>query len=86
MLVGAWCTFCLLAAAIMLPMLPLEGDEAIAMAQHVRRAHGRGESLWKVFWKGGDPEGATEDKRTPALAEQPDRTVWESWTTRRSGG
>ncbi len=71
--VGAWCTFCLLAAAIMLPMLPLEGDEVIAMAQHMRRAHRRGESLWKVFWKGGDPEGATEDERTPELGELPEQ-------------
>ncbi|HVU94258.1 MAG TPA: vitamin K epoxide reductase family protein [Puia sp.] len=28
--VGSWCTFCLLAATIMLPMLPLEVDEVIA--------------------------------------------------------
>lgn len=71
--VGAWCTFCLLAAAIMLPMIPLEGDEVIAMGQHLLRARRRGESVWRVFWKGGDPEGAEEDERTPELANVPER-------------
>ncbi|MBW3598083.1 MAG: vitamin K epoxide reductase family protein, partial [Planctomycetes bacterium] len=33
--VGHWCTMCLLAAAIMLPMIPLEVDEVIAMFQHL---------------------------------------------------
>ncbi|WP_431210319.1 vitamin K epoxide reductase family protein [Puia sp. P3] len=36
--VGSWCTLCLLAAAIMLPMLPLEVDEVIAMGQHLVQA------------------------------------------------
>ncbi len=69
--VGQWCTFCLLAAAIMLPMIPLEVDEVVAMGQHIVRARRRGESGWKVFWKGGDPEGATKDERSPELMELP---------------
>lgn len=74
-IVGAWCTLCLVAAAIMLPMLPLEGDEVIAMLQHVRRATRRGASLWSVFWKGGEPEGATMDERTPPLVNLADQPV-----------
>lgn len=76
--VGEWCTFCLLAAAIMLPMLPLEGDEVVAMGQHVLRARRRGESTWDVFWKGGSPEGAVEDQRSPelmALPQEPGRVL-----------
>lgn len=69
--VGAWCTFCLLAAAIMLPMLPLEGDEVVAMGQHMVQARRRGESLWHVFWKGGSPEGSTQDGRSPELQALP---------------
>lgn len=65
--VGSWCTFCLLAAAIMLPMIPLETDEVIAMIQHVRQSLRRGENFWKVFWKGGDPGDSQEDARSPAL-------------------
>jgi hypothetical protein len=63
--VGAWCTFCLLAAAIMLPMLPLEVDEVIAMGQHVKRRVKAGEGFWKVFWKGGSGEAAGNDERSP---------------------
>jgi hypothetical protein len=76
-LVGEWCTFCLAAAAIMLPMIPLEVDEVIAMGQFLRRAVKRGESFWKYFWKGGsdaeDRQGGS-DERSPAmltLAEEP---------------
>ena len=33
--VGAWCTFCLVTAIIMLPMIPLQIDEVAAMGQHM---------------------------------------------------
>jgi hypothetical protein len=55
-LVGYWCAFCLLAALIMLPMIPLEVDEVIAMGQFLRRKVKAGESFWKIFWKGGAEE------------------------------
>lgn len=71
--VGSWCTFCLLAAAIMLPMIPLETDEVIAMIQHVRQSMRRGETFWKVFWKGGDPGESQEDERSPALMKLPEK-------------
>ena len=69
--VGAWCTFCLLAAAIMLPMLPLELDEVIAMGQHMRRSKRKGHGLWTVFWKGGPAEDAGQDERSPELVALP---------------
>lgn len=62
-IVGYWCTFCLLAAAIMLPMLPLEVDEVIAMGQFIKRKVKQGESFWKVFWKGGSEEEDKEDEK-----------------------
>ncbi|HEV2147991.1 MAG TPA: vitamin K epoxide reductase family protein [Longimicrobiaceae bacterium] len=71
--VGAWCTFCLLAAAIMVPMIPLEVDEVIAMGQNLAHARRRGESVWRAFWKGGPAEEAGEDRRTPELAALPER-------------
>lgn len=70
--VGEWCTFCLLAAAIMLPMIPLEADEVIAMVQHVRRTTKK-EGFWKVFWKGGDPGASEMDERTPELMTLPEK-------------
>ena len=71
--VGAWCTFCLLAAAIMLPMIPLEVDEVIAMGQHLVQSKRRGTSLWRAFWKGGPAEGSEPDQRTPALHTLPEQ-------------
>ncbi|PTX13130.1 vitamin K epoxide reductase family protein [Pontibacter mucosus] len=61
-MVGAWCTFCLLAAAIMLPMIPLEADEVIAMGQFMKRKLDQGENFWKVFWKGGTIESEEKDE------------------------
>lgn len=74
--VHQWCTFCLLAAALMLPMITLTADEVIAMGQHLRDAIRRGDrggSAWKVFWLGGTAEGCTPDEGTPELSELPDR-------------
>ena len=70
--VGFWCTFCLLAAAIMLPMIPLEVDEVVAMGQHVKRSMDKGTSFWTAFWKGGPADEVGDDERSPALAKLPD--------------
>lgn len=78
LMVHAWCTMCLLAAAIMLPMIPLEVDEVIAMFQHLRQAKQRGDrggSLWTIFWKGGQADGCTPDDRSPELVELPAQPV-----------
>ena len=71
--VGHWCTFCLLAAALMLPMLPLSVDEVVAMGQFMVQAKRKQMNLWKAFWLGGDVEGEGDDERTPALASLPEQ-------------
>lgn len=74
--VGAWCTMCILAAAIMLPMIPLEVDEVFAMVQHLKEAKRRGDrngSLWLIFWKGGSGQQYKVDERSPPLLELPDK-------------
>ena len=73
LVVGEWCTLCLLAAAIMLPMIPLEFDEVIAMGQHMVQRKRRGDNLWKVFWKGGKPVEQNKDERTPKLMQLPQK-------------
>jgi hypothetical protein len=40
----------------MLPMIPLEFDEVMAMNQHMKKAMSRGGKFWYVFWKGGEPK------------------------------
>lgn len=72
--VHEWCTMCLLAALIMLPMIPLEVDEVVAMFQHLKQAKRRGDrggSLWQIFWKGGKADGCTPDDSSPELAQLP---------------
>lgn len=69
--VGYWCTFCLMAAAVMLPMIPLAVDEVVAMGQFMVQAKRKGLNLWTAFWLGGDVEGEGDDDRSPELAELP---------------
>ncbi len=71
--VGHWCTLCLLAAAIMLPMIPLEVDEVVAMGQHLRQSRRAGDSLWSAFWKGGSVTEGTPDERTTPLMAFPQK-------------
>lgn len=63
-IVGHWCTWCLLTAVCMLFMIALAIDEVVAVL-HYLYSQGKG---WKaVFWKGGDAPGSSEDDKTPPL-------------------
>jgi hypothetical protein len=76
LVVHHWCFFCLVAALVMLPMIPLEADEVVAMGQHMIQAKRRGDrggSLWAIFWKGGCAEGSTPDERAPELMALPEK-------------
>ncbi|HUG69365.1 MAG TPA: vitamin K epoxide reductase family protein [Pirellulaceae bacterium] len=75
--VGAWCTFCLLAALIMLPMIPLTLDEVVAMCQFMTQAKREGKPFWRTFWKGDTVEGEGADDRSPPLTA-PISQVWPS--------
>lgn len=74
--VGAWCTLCLLTAALMLFMIPLALDEVVAMVQYVRRERRRGQSAWRVFWLGGE---ATDRARIPAARSESWRPKGMAW-------
>lgn len=88
--VGAWCFLCLVTAIVMLPMIPLQLDEVTAMGQHMVQAKRRGDNLWKVFWKGGEPFEQNQDERSPELMKLPQKpgkvfmaSIWGmsfSWT------
>jgi len=81
--VGHWCTLCLLAAAIMLPMIPLTLDEVVAMCQFLRKAVWRdGKRFWRTFWMGdtlADPDEAAGAERSMpdlhTLPQQPWRVL-----------
>ncbi len=61
-IIGAWCTVCLLSALFMLIMIALSLDEVIAMLQFLVQTHHAGKSVWRAFWLGGDALG---DNLTP---------------------
>lgn len=65
-IVGHWCSFCLLAALCMLPMIPLEVDEVFAMVQFIKKSLRNGKPFWLTFWKGDTIEGE-QDNRSPGL-------------------
>lgn len=60
-MIGTWCTLCLLTALLMLIMMPLALDELVAMVQFVRRAMQRGAPFWRVFLHGGAEPDAQSD-------------------------
>jgi len=64
--VGAWCTLCLLSALFMLIMVALSLDEVIAMAQFLLQTRRAGKSVWRTFWLGGNALG---DHLTPRRPE-----------------
>ena len=66
-LIGTWCTLCLLAALAMLIMIPFALDEVIAMGQFLYWAKCRGKPLIRTFFKGDAVEGGEED-HSDALA------------------
>lgn len=52
--VGAWCTLCLVASAVMLFMVPPALDEVIATTQFLARRRREGGNLWRTLWHGED--------------------------------
>ena len=47
---GAWCTLCLVSAAISLAMIYPAIDEVSASLQYMKREKHAGRSLWSAFW------------------------------------
>jgi len=59
--IGTWCTLCLMAAFAMLVMIPYTLDELVAMGQFLVQSHRRGEPLWRTFFTGGASPGSGRD-------------------------
>jgi nucleoside-diphosphate-sugar epimerase/uncharacterized membrane protein len=84
--IGTYCTLCLLAALAMLIMIPFSLDELVAMGQFMAQSHRRGEPFWRTFFRGGaDPNGG-QDKQPgfgapmPAAVASAARGVTVPWT------
>ena len=60
--IGTWCTLCLVAALAMVIMIPYSVDELVAMGQFLVREKRAGKSLWRAFFMGDAMAGGSEDK------------------------
>lgn len=81
-MVGEWCTLCLVTAAAMLVMIPLAIDEVAAMLQFMRQARDEGRPLWRTFWAGGTLAGYAgggEDRRSAGWGAPLRRTLPQTW-------
>ncbi len=63
LVVGAWCSWCLVTGACMIVMVALAIDEVGAVIQLLGRSR---TSFWKVFWHGDTHKNGSIDKRTLA--------------------
>jgi len=60
-MIGTWCTLCLIAALAMAIMIPYSLDEFVAMGQFMLDAHRRRKPFWRTFWMGDAMEGGSKD-------------------------
>jgi nucleoside-diphosphate-sugar epimerase/uncharacterized membrane protein len=68
--IGTWCTLCLIAAVAMLVQIPYSLDELVASCQFLARRRKAGQSVIRVFFvgdtdEGGDEKAADEFDRPP---------------------
>lgn len=59
--IGTWCTLCLIAALLMTIMIPYQLDEFVAMGQFLLWARRKGKPFWRTFWMGDAMEGGSDD-------------------------
>ncbi len=72
--IGTYCTLCLVAALAMLFQIPFSIDELVATYQFLRRRHRAGQPWLKVFFTGDTDEGPTE-KQTVSFERKPQTTI-----------
>lgn len=73
--IGTYCSLCLLAALAMLLMIPLTLDELVAMGQFIGQSHRRGESLFRTFFMGGASPGSGRDSKPDFGSSWPGMTA-----------
>jgi len=59
--IGTWCTLCLVAALAMLLQIPYSFDEILATVQFLRERRRQGKSLWHVLFHGDTIAGGSVD-------------------------
>jgi nucleoside-diphosphate-sugar epimerase len=75
-MIGTYCTLCLIAAFAMLIMIPLTLDEVVAMGQYMLRSMRDGRPFWRTFFQGGpEPSGGADEKNPGFSASIADQTL-----------
>ena len=59
--IGTWCSLCLIAALAMAAMIPYALNEFVAMGQFLVWARRQGKPFWRTFWTGDAMEGGSAD-------------------------
>lgn len=59
--IGTWCTLCLVAALAMAVMIPYSLNEFVAMGQFLAWARRQGRPFWRTFWTGDAMDGGSDD-------------------------
>ncbi|MBT0585162.1 vitamin K epoxide reductase family protein [Alteromonas oceanisediminis] len=62
-LLGTWCTLCLIAAAAMLIQIPYSLDELIATSEFLYRRKKQGRPLLRIFFMGDTDKGQWDNKK-----------------------
>lgn len=60
-IIGTWCTLCLIAAVAMLLQIPYSFDEILATLQFLLNRRRNGKLLWHVLWHGDTMKGGSPD-------------------------
>lgn len=75
--IGTWCSLCLIAALVMVIMIPYSLDELVAMGQFLLQTRREGKPFWRTFWQGGTLAGGSEDN-SAGFGATPSTMVMES--------
>ncbi|MBM0105923.1 NAD-dependent epimerase/dehydratase family protein [Steroidobacter sp. S1-65] len=76
-LIGTWCTLCLIAAAAMLLQIPYSLDEIVATAQFLIRRKRAGQSVLRVFFVGDTDEGELDKRDEDDFERKPGKLAKE---------
>jgi len=76
-LLGTWCTLCLITAAAMLIQIPYSVDELIATCQFLVRRKRAGRPMLRVFLTGDTDEGADDGQRIESFERPPGAVIGE---------
>ncbi|MGH6918033.1 MAG: vitamin K epoxide reductase family protein, partial [Geminicoccaceae bacterium] len=78
--IGTWCTLCLIAAAAMLVQIPYSLDELVATGQFLWRRKRAGRGLTRIFFVGDtddDPDGRGREAAEDSFEQRPGQVVGE---------